>query len=386
MANDDLFNVDFNQLSEGSEKIDLSEAMVEPTKVPEGETVTLKEDVDTPLNKEETSYKETTSDVDKIPVESLLETPDTINIEGKSPGTGGDSSPITPFASLLQEKGFLPNLDIEDLKSAEDPYVALTEAWGKEVGLMQEQLIHSFPPEMIEMAKAVAQGIPFESLKDSKIKEINYGTITENQLQEDANLQKRLVSELLSTKGFNAKKIKDLVETYEDSGKLVTEANDALGEMKEIFKYQQEQVKQQYAQQQQQFQEQHAQRIKSIEESINSTEEIIPGMNLTEKSKKDLFANMTQIVGNDPQGQPIPYVMALRQEDPLKFDMAVTYLAQTTKGFTDWSKLTKTAKSNAAKQLADTLNGAPTRTVGAHKKIEGDASKDLMESINSMFK
>ena len=45
MANDDLFNVDFNQLSEGSEKIDLSEAMVEPTKVPEGETVTLKEDV-----------------------------------------------------------------------------------------------------------------------------------------------------------------------------------------------------------------------------------------------------------------------------------------------------------------------------------------------------
>ena len=386
MANDDLFNVDFNQLSEGSEKIDLSEAMVDSTEVLEGEPVTLKDDVDTPLSKGETSSKETSSKVDKLPTESLLETPNTINTEGKSPGTEGDSSPITPFASLLQEKGFLPNLDIEDLKSAEDPYVALTEAWGKEVGLMQEQLIHSFPPEMIEMAKAVAQGIPFESLKDSKIKEINYGTITENQLQEDANLQKRLVSELLSTKGFNAKKIKDLVETYEDSGKLVTEANDALGEMKEIFKYQQEQVKQQYTQQQQQFQEQHAQRIKSIEESINSTEEIIPGMNLTEKSKKDLFANMTQIVGNDPQGQPIPYVMALRQEDPLKFDMAVTYLAQTTKGFTDWGKLTKTAKSNAAKQLADTLNGAPTRTVGAHKKIEGDASKDLMESINSMFK
>ena len=195
MANDDLFNVDFNQLSEGSEKIDLSEAMVEPAKVPEGETVTLKEDVDIPLNKEETS-----SDVDKIPVESLLETPDTTNIEGKSPGTGGDSSPITPFASLLQEKGFLPNLDIDELKKAEDPYAALIEAWGQEKLIVQEQVINSFPPELIDMAKAVAQGVPLDALKNSKIQELNYSKITENQLQENIDLQKKLVGELLYSK------------------------------------------------------------------------------------------------------------------------------------------------------------------------------------------
>ena len=374
MANDDLFNVDFNQLTEGDTMIDLSEAMVEPTGEPAGEPVTLIDDA--PDGAEPAA--EPAADVIDIKQEGTVD---------KGPDSGGESSPVTPFASLLQEKGFLPNLDIEELKKAEDPYTALADAWGKEKQVLQEQIIGSFPPELIDMARAVAQGVPLDALKDSKIQELNYSKITEDQLTENIDLQKKLVGELLYSKGFRPAKIKSLIETYEDAGKLKAEAVDSLGELQVLVKHQQEQTKQQYAAQQQQFQQQHSQRIKYIEDTIGATEEIIPGMNLTQKAKNDLFANMTQVVGKDAQGQPMPYVMALRQEDPLKFDMAVTYLAQTTKGFTDWSKLTKTAKSSAAKQLADALSNQPTRTAGGAKRVVGvnDAEEDLMSSITSMF-
>jgi hypothetical protein len=379
MANDDLFNVDFNQLSEGSEKIDLSEAMGNFTEVPEGEPVTLKDDV--PITDTTPELKPEAVDSAEV-IDTQEETVD------KGPDSGEDSSPVTPFASLLQEKGFLPNLDIDELKKAEDPYAALIEAWGQEKLIVQEQVINSFPPELIDMAKAVAQGVPLDALKNSKIQELNYSKITENQLQENTDLQKKLVGELLYSKGFKPEKIRSLIDTYEDSGKLQEESKDALGEMQVLFKQQQEYTKQQYAQQQQQFEHQHAERIKYIEDTISNTEEVIPGMSLTQKAKNDLFANMTQVVGKDAQGQPIPYVMALREEDPLKFDMAVTYLAQTTKGFTDWSKLNKNAKSSATKELAKTLKSSPSRTAGSSKQIPSinGAEEDLMSSINSMFK
>tara|TARA_R110002126_G_scaffold127296_1_gene269498 strand:- start:13530 stop:14669 length:1140 start_codon:yes stop_codon:yes gene_type:complete len=378
MANDDLFNVDFNQLSGGNDMIDLSEAMVEPAEVPAGEPVTLIDDV--PITDTESNVEEPAEE----PAEVINTQEETVD---KGPDLGEESSPVTPFASLLQEKGFLPNLDIDELKSAEDPYEALVEAWGKEKLLVQEQIINSFPEELIDMAKAVAQGVPLDALKNSKIQELNYGKITETQLQENTELQKKLVGESLYSKGFKPEKIKGLIETYEDSGKLQEESKDALGELQVLFKQQQEYTKQQYAVQQKQFEQDHSERIKYIGNTINNTEEVIPGMNLTQKAKNDLFANMTQVVGKDSQGQPIPYVMALREKDPLKFDIAVTYLAQTTKGFTDWGKLNKVAKSSASKELAKTLRASPTRNAGSAKQMPSinGAEEDLMSSITSMF-
>jgi hypothetical protein len=388
MANeDDLFDVDFSQLGDGGETIDLAEVNAEPTQEQQGEDVVLETPTETGETQETVINKEEPKEDNSLEIPTINDIKEQVDTEGQGPDSGGESSPVTPFASLLQEKGFLPNLDLDEFKKAEDPFQALTEAWGNEVKVMQEALISSFPPELVDMARAVAQGVPFEALKDSKMQEINYSRITDDVLGENTDLQKRLVYDYLTTKGFNQKKINGLLETYEDSGKLAEEASDALGELKSITKQQQEYAKQQYAQQQQAFQQQHAQRIKHIEDTIKGTEEVIPGMKLTEKARKDLFANMTQVVGQDQQGNPIPYVMALRQEDPLKFDMAVTYLAQTTKGFTDWSKLNKTAKSNAAKQLADTLEAQPARTAGGAKKIAAaeDAEQDLMNSLKGMF-
>lgn len=396
--NNDLFSVNFDQISDDSINLGEVTADTDATQS-QGEEVTINNDVT--LGQGDQAPADAAPSVTDLKPETATPADDSINIptggatgdnidtdntKNDSPDTVGNSSPVTPFASFLQEKGFLRNLDMEKFKQAEDPMQALAEAWGNEVQIMQQQIINSFPKELIDMANAVQQGIPLEALRDAKIQEINYSKITEDQLSSDKAMQKRLVSDYLQTKGFKADKITDLVNTYEDSGRLEAEAKESLGELQVLLKQYQEDTKKQYAMQQQQFEAQHKQRIDHIQKTITDAEEIIPGMRLTDKAKQDLFANMTQIVGQDANGQPVPYIMALRQEDPLKFDMAVTYLAQTTKGFTDWSKLTKKAKSSATSELEKALKSTPTRTGGASKSIQAPAAEgDLMASINKMF-
>jgi len=349
MANEEMFNVNFDQISD--DNINLGEINKEEVTETQGEEVEINDVVpgviDQPKNDTtETPAVNTTTIEDTVEIEDTAESNTDSNTKDKGPDSDGSSSPVTPFASFLQEKGFLRNLDMDAFKQAEDPMQALADAWGQEVQIMQEQIINSFPPELIDMAKAVSEGVPLDSLKDAKIQELNYNRITEDHVTDNTNLQKKLVGDYLQSKGF----------------------------------------KKQHAIQQKQFEQQHHARIQHIQKTISDTEAIIPGMNLTDKAKQDLFANMTQIVGQDPQGNPIPYTMSLRQEDPLKFDLAVTYLAQTTKGFTDWSKLTKKAKSSATSELEQALQSTP-RKGGGSKSIQAPiAEGDLMNSLEKMFK
>jgi len=304
-----------------------------------------------------------------------------------SPSNEGDSSPVTPFASLLHEKGVLPNFNSEEFGKADNKIEALMEAIGREIGYANNRFIQSFPPELIEAAKAVSEGIPYQDIQKSVIKEIEYNNVTEEQLEEDESLQKRLVSDFLTSKGFSEKKITGLLDTYEDSGKLKSEATDSLQELKVLAKEYQKQVKEHYAKQQQVFEAQHKEKMNHIQTTIDSTEEIIPGKSLTQIERDKLYQNMTQIAGKDTEGNPIPFTMVLRQKDPLKFDMAVTYLADITKAFTDFSAISKSAKSTALKDLENTLDSNTTHLGGTPKTAPGSASEsELISSLQTMFK
>jgi len=302
------------------------------------------------------------------------------------PGTGGDSSPVTPFASLLQEKGFLPHLNMEDFNKADNKIEALMQAMGNEIGMANQRFIQSFPPELMNAAKAVSEGVPYSALEGSVLKDIEYNSVTDDQLNTDEALQKRLVSDLLTTKGFKEAKIKGLVDTYEDSGKLKGEAEEALAELKTLAKQYQEQVKQQYAQQQENFNQRHQEKLHQIQEVITGADYIIPGKKLGQADKDRLYQNMTQIVGQDDQGNPMPYTMSLRQQNPLKFDLMVTYLADVTKGFSDFTSINASAKSKVLKDLESSLDSNTAHTSGSPKKAPGAPTESaLMSSLETMF-
>ena len=96
---------------------------------------------------------------------------------------------------------------------------------------------------------------------------------------------------------------------------------------------------------------------------------------------------MTQIVGEDENGTPQNFVMSMRAQNPIGFDLAVTYLADVTKGFTDWSKIKKAGKTSAVKDFEKALSST-SHASGRPKSPpmgEEKASEALMNSLTTMF-
>jgi len=402
MADDKLFDVDFSSLTD-TEPITMEEVNTE--KVVEEVTVgdsddtsetTTEESPETPENK--TELKEDLLDIGTLngeePEESSEKkeastTEEKISVEDTkaSPSSEGDSSPIAPFASLLHEKGFLPNLDWDKFNGSDNKIEALAEAMRTEIEAANYNFINSFPPDLIETAKAVANGVPFKDLKDSTIKQLDYGKIQEKELSENTELQKRLIAEHLHSKGFKSKKITKLLETYEDTGSLGDEATEALDDLKDLYAKQQEYVKEQHSRQQVELEERNKATMHHIQKSIEDVDEIIPGVKLNKPTREKLFQNMTQIVGEDENGTPQNFVMSMRAQNPIGFDLAVTYLADVTKGFTDWGKIKKAGKTNAVKDFEKAL-GSTTHVSGRPKGDpmgEDKASDALLQSLETMF-
>tara|TARA_R110002126_G_scaffold159053_1_gene306355 strand:- start:9371 stop:10543 length:1173 start_codon:yes stop_codon:yes gene_type:complete len=376
---EELFDVNLNSLDMQEEAIDVAEFTQPPAEDTPADEVEL-EDSTEETTTDEVVNKETKEETKK---EDLIDIPtgennNTTDSEDKieTPDNEADSSPILPFASLLQEKGFLPHLDMDEFSNEEDPVDALTSAIRNEISIANESFINSFPKELIDMAKAVANGVPVSQLKESKLKELEYTTIREDKLAEDVNLQKKLVRNYLKEKGFKDAKIEREVTRYEDLGDLETEAKDALEELKTISKEKQEYAKYEYAERQKQLEAQNKQLLGNIHNSIETTEEIIPGLKMNKTVKDNIYATMTQIVDQDANGTPMNGIMSARAQDPVAFDTVVSYLINITskngKPFTDWGKLGRVAKTNAAKDLERALQKG-TPIIGKPKSIHKDS-------------
>jgi polyhydroxyalkanoate synthesis regulator phasin len=392
---EELFNVDFNLISD--EEIDTSSMMEgvseekEEIELEEAEPKTPEE----PAAKEPEEEKEEEEDkIEIMTAEDSEDEEEELADKEKSPGNdGGDSSPVIPFASLLHEKGLLSELDTEAFAEAvaesDDPFGVLTAAMQKEMELANAKFINSFPPDLIDMAMAVAQGVPYEALKGHKLQEINYSKITDDSISESEDLQKKIVADLYTAKGFKEARVNKLVETLGDSGALEDEAKEAVKELTAIAKERQDQIKRDFADQQKNMSDQYAAQIESIGKNIDDTEEIIPGIKLTKNTKDKLFNNMTKVVGNDENGNAQNYIMSVRQKDPVNFDKTVAYLADITKGFTDWSKIKKSAKSSATADLEKVLSKkSNSYKTGSHKKATPrteQAEDALIDSLAGMF-
>lgn len=404
MENEDqLFNIDFNSISD--ETIEISDIMSEETPQVDDTVLEDSDGDETPVNEQDAEQEEEKKEKKDKKEKSEEPQAETIEIEDaeeeektsekeKNPGDEGESSsPVTPFATLLHERGFLPNYDpeafAEAVKESDDPFDVLAQAMKYELDMANASFINSFPPELVDMAKAVAAGVPFDALKGPKLQQINYEKLEDNSIKENEDLQKKLVTDYYSSKGFSDTKITKLIETLGDSGTLEEEALEARSELSEAAKVEQEEIKKKHAAQQKRFEEQHTAQIQYIGQTIDGIDEIIPGVKMTKNVKDRLFQNMTEMVGKDPNGNPINFTMALRQQNPVSFDLAVTYLADITKGFSDWSKLGKAAKSNATAELEKTLSKSSLETppTGSPKKgpRSEEAEDSLMESLNSMF-
>jgi hypothetical protein len=386
MEDNNLFDISFSAVQD-NDPIEVNEINNEVTET--AETVEVVDDQAAEQKPEEsTASAETTEEPQKeikaekepenlIDIETESKTITTSDENSESPGQE-DTSPITPFASLLQEKGFLHHTEAKDINSIED----LMSAVAKEREQMQVDIINSFPPELVNMAKAVMEGVPFDALKENKTKQLQYNNLKDEAVLENINLQKQLVADFLIEKGFKPEKIHKYIEKYEDMGELENEAKEALVELREISSKKEEAIREQYARQQQEMEERNKQVIANIEKTVTDATEILPGRPLTEEMRKKTLDSMLQIVGEDANGTPLNGIMKARSEDPVAFDMKIAYLMNLTNNFTDFSAINSTAKTSAAKEFEKTLtkgNNVSGKS-GSPKKVN-DGEVDILDGL-----
>ena len=98
--------------------------------------------------------------------------------------------------------------------------------------------------------------------------------------------------------------------------------------------------------------------------------------------KKRTLNSMLNIVGNDPQGNPMNGIMKARSTDPVAFDMNVAYMIELTNNFTDFSKINATAKTNATKEFEKALAvKSNTSHVSGSPKAVASGEVDPLEGL-----
>ena len=114
--NEELFNLDFNLISD--EEVDLQDVVAEPEAEDKSEDIVLGDEDNTETKVETPKAEEKAEKEDKIEIPTG-NTEDKSEGKDKSPGSDNrDSSPVTPFASLLHEKGLLSDFDQEEFAAA----------------------------------------------------------------------------------------------------------------------------------------------------------------------------------------------------------------------------------------------------------------------------
>lgn len=262
-----------------------------------------------------------------------------------------DDSPnlYSSFASVLNEEGLLPSLDLQKdkIESLDD----LTKVFKSEINNQaKEYLISKIG---VDGYDALEKGISLSEYQQHQntVKDLN--TVTEDILTKDIDLSKQMIYEDYISQGIDEKRalriLNKIVEDGDES--IVEEAKLSLESLKrtqEIKLQKLQEDRQRQAAEQAQLQEKIDNDLKN---SIFNAKEFIEGIPVTKAIKEKVYDSITKIVSKSPNGVMENKLMKERRENPINFDSKLYYVYELTNGFKDFSKLMNTSKSKAAQQL-----------------------------------
>lgn len=293
---------------------------------------------------------------------------------------------LSPYAVLLSEKGILPNLNMEEfnkLKDPEEQINALAEAHHNELENGIERWIDSLPSEIKYIMNNYVDGVPVSKILNVMDKVDNYYAIKEDTLvKDDAMMKKILIEDKMAT-GYTQEEAESEIDNLVD---LEKPAKNALKRLTRNELQKVEAEKHRINQEREYFKKKNDESIKYVSKVINDTSELIPGITMNEKMKRSLSDSMFRPVDFDQQGNPISKVVAVRNQDPIKFELILHHLVDITNGFTDFSKFNKNFKSKALKEFETALEKENVNG-GGNPIYENTSpkSKKLLGSLKQMF-
>jgi hypothetical protein len=206
-----------------------------------------------------------------------------------------------------------------------------------------EEYKDSLPEAIKALLDDYEEGVPIGAMLQGEKEVFDVASISEEKLEGSESLQKRMIAELLTLQGESREDIEDRLTDYEDSGLLEKYAKRSQGKLVNFKAHQkQESIKAAKAQEIER-RETYNTWLTDLKTDIDKRDEIIPGVILNDKQKKELYNGITK---QDRNGKNA--VAKYREANP-DFDLQVAYLATVLKG--DFSALEAAANTKATKKL-----------------------------------
>jgi hypothetical protein len=270
----------------------------------------------------------------------------------------GDSSSnlFSSVAKVIHEQGILPSLDIDKVKieSAED----LVNAMKQEIEIQAEEKLQHF-----------IQNLDTENIAQSKRNIEDLNGVTEDFLKENIEVAKQLIYQDYLNQGLDPKKANRMLTRLIDLGydAILEDSLDSLESLKEFEQRRIVSEQENYKKKIEEDKLAQEQLELNLKKTILERNDLINGFKPTKSLQEKVYKSINEIVGKSPEGVFENKLMKDRRMNPLEFDARMYYFYELTNGFTDYSKLSTTAKSNAVKELEKIAkktvikdNGTPT--------------------------
>lgn len=235
----------------------------------------------------------------------------------------------------------------------------------------------SLPDELKYVLDHYDEGVHVMDLLKADKKIMEYSSIDTDKLEENEKMQKKIMTDYLTMQGETPEDIAETIEDYEIGGLLEKNSKKALGR---LVKHQAKEKETMIATKKQEAitqREEYTKMLTGLKSDIDKKEEIIPGIALSDKQKKQLYNGITKF---DKSGKN--EVMKFREANP-EFDLVVAYLAtvmKTDDGAINWNKLQEVAATKASKDLKEKAVKGDKRSYTKNNTKLSTVNLDIMKS------
>jgi len=277
-------------------------------------------------------------------VEPEIEIPEIEEEEEKEEETEEDTEP-TVVSEILEKLGYEPSDEYDDtpeglLKMTKDVSSQMADD-------RIDEVLNNFPL-VKQHLEYVLQGGESQQFMAAHDPRADYGTFELN--ENDTASQRAILANYFELKGHDKAFTNELLEDYEDSGKLFKKAAAAKEALSNYQKQQRDAMFEDQKKQQAATRKEQAEFWEGVGETINSSQEF-KGITIPEKDKSKFFKYISQAVDNDGRTQ--------RDLDHTNAEMdvklAIDYLMF--KGFNLGELVNTRAKTKAVKSLRDKISG-----------------------------
>ena len=288
----------------------------------------------------------------------------------------GKENNLTPtifqtVSEFFKEEG-LTEIDFTDKDSMIETFktIITSEVEGYKEGL---------PQVIQDLVSNYEDGVPLMDLISIKSEQIMYNNVDASKLEDDVDLQKRIVeNHYKETTRFSDERIKKEITKLEELDELFDMSKENLEELKALKAEEEEDLKEEAVVQKAKQAESNKIMLKKVDDTVKATKEIIPGKKITEKEQKELYQSLTSAVeyrGN----QAVTLAMKTRETDPIAFDMKLNYFIKQGLFEGKFDAVTKKVETavtkNLEKQLEEAVRAKQNKT-GQAATLESKTAKE----------